>query len=331
MLNPPMLNPQLDALVRHARAAGAPDLCELPPLAARGLYRQIMAAADRPPADVATRDLRIPGDSTGARHTVGLRVYTPRADGPHPVVLYFHGGGTVLGDVEAYDRVCRQLCADTQAAVVSVDYRLAPEHPFPAAADDAWAALRWVADAKGAATLGAALDTQRLAVAGDSSGAVLATVVAMLARDAADATHRPRIAAQALYYPPAAGGHAGPYPSRDEHAAGPTLTRATMDYFNRHAFGPQGTAPDWRGAPLRADNLAGLPPALLLVASHDPLRDEALAYGRALMAAGTPVDLLEYHGLGHGFVCMAGAIAAARTAQRHCAMFLSLALAPALR
>jgi len=258
-----------------------------------------------------------------ARHTIGLRVYAPRADGPHPVVVYYHGGGQVLGDIDAYDRVCRQLCVDTQAAVVSVDYRLAPEHPFPAASDDAWAALQWVAGAEGAATLGPTVDTQRLAVAGDSSGAVLATVVAMLARDAG---LQPRICAQALYYPPAAGGHAGPYPSRGEHAAGPTLTRATMDYFNRHAFGPAGAAPDFRGAPLLAGNLADLPPALLLVASHDALRDEALAYGRALMAAGNAVDLVEYHGLAHGFVCMAGAIDAARAAQRHCAMHLSQAL-----
>ncbi len=318
-----MLNPQLEALVRHARAAGAPDLCELPPLAARGLYREICAAADRPPADVATRDLRIPGGPAGARHTVGLRVYTPRADGPHPVVVYFHGGGYALGDVDAYDRVARQLCADAQAVVVSVDYRLAPEHPYPAAFDDAWAALSWIGSEQGADTLGPAVDTLRLAVAGDSAGAVLATVMTMLARDAG---RQPRIAAQALYYPPAAGGHPGPYPSREQHAAGPTLTRATMDYFSGHAFGPDGRAPDWRGAPLRAPSLADLPPALLLLASHDPLRDEALAYGHALAAAGTAVEPVEYHGLAHGFVCMAGAVDAARAAQRHCAMFLAQAL-----
>jgi acetyl esterase len=318
-----VLNPQLEILMQHARAAGAPDLCELPPLAARGLYREIMAAADRPPADVATRDLRIAGHGGATRHTIGLRVYTPRTQGPHPVIVYYHGGGTVLGDIESYDRVCRQLCADSQAAVVSVDYRLAPEHPFPAASDDAWAALQWVMGADGAATLGVTIDTQRVAVAGDSSGAVLATVVAMLARDAG---LQPRLRAQALYYPPAAGGHAGPYPSRDEHAAGPTLTRATVDYFNRHAFGSAGAAPDYRGAPLLADNLAHLPPALVLVASHDALRDEALAYGRALMAAGNAVELIEYHGLAHGFVCMAGAVDAARSAQRHCAAHLSQAL-----
>jgi acetyl esterase len=199
-----MLNPQLEALVRHARAAGAPDLCELPPLAARGLYREICAAADVPPADVATRDLRIAGS---ARHTLGLRVYTPRADGPHPVIVYFHGGGYALGDVDTYDRVARQMCADAQAAVLSVDYRLAPEHAYPAAFDDAWAALAWVGSEEGAATLGPALDTRRLAVAGDSAGAVLATVTTLLARDAGGA---PRIAAQALYYPAAAGGRPGP-------------------------------------------------------------------------------------------------------------------------
>jgi acetyl esterase len=322
-----MLNPQLEAMMAHARAAGVPDLCELPPLAARGLYREICAAADLPPADVATRDLRIPGCPDGARHTVGLRVYTPRVDGdakgPHPVVVYFHGGGYALGDVDTYDRVTRQLCADAQAVVVSVDYRLAPEHPYPAAFDDAWAALAWIGSAQGEDTLGPSVDTRRLAVAGDSAGAVIASVTTMLARDAG---HPLRIAAQALYYPPAAGGHPGPYPSRDQHAAGPTLTRATMDYFSRYAFGADGVAPDWRGAPLRAPSLAGLPPALLLVASHDPLRDEALAYGQALAAAGTAVEAVEYHGLAHGFVSMAGGIDAARSAQRHCAMFLAQAL-----
>lgn len=315
-----MLDLQLAALMKAAHDAGLPDLCELPPAAGRDLYRQICAAADRAPADVRVADREVP--AAGTRPAVPLRVYTPKvADGPHAVVVYYHGGGYVLGDIEAYDNVCRQLCEDSGAVVVSVGYRLAPEHPYPAAVDDAQAALAWVAEH--ARSLGA--DAARLAVAGDSAGAVLATVVALLARDGAG----PAIRFQALLYPPAAGGHEGDYPSRMLNAAGPTLTLRTMDYFCAHAFGPRGRAADFRGAPLLAPSLAGLPPALLVLAGHDPLRDEGLALGEALLAAGTPAQVVEWHGLAHGFIVMAGGVQAARQAQRQFGLALRDALAPA--
>jgi len=297
-----MLDLELAAMLKQVQAAGLPDLADLPPQPCRGLYRQILASADGPPAEVAVAD-----HCTEGPDPVALRVYTPRSAGPHAVVVYYHGGGYVLGDLDGYDNVCRQLCSDSDAIVVSVSYRLAPEHPFPAAVDDAWCALRWVGDQ--ARALGG--DPARLAVAGDSAGAVLASVVCLLARDA----EGPRVACQALLYPPAAGGHAGDYPSHQRHAAGPTLTLRTMEYFNRHYFGTTGRAPDFRGAPLLARDLGRLPPALVLVAGHDPLRDEALAYGNALLAAGTPASVIEFHGLAHGFISMAGAIGAARTAQ----------------
>ncbi|WP_280154380.1 alpha/beta hydrolase [Piscinibacter sp. XHJ-5] len=300
-----MLDLQLAAMMKAAHEAGMPDLCDLPPLACRDLYRQICAAADRAPADVRVEDREVPA---GALPAIPLRVYTPREEGPWGIVVYYHGGGYVLGDIPAYDNVCRQLCEDSGTVVVSVDYRLAPEHPFPAAVDDAWAALVWAAER--ARALGA--DPARLAVAGDSAGAVLASVVALLARDAGG----PAIRMQALLYPPAAGGHDGDYPSRTRHASGPTLTRRTMDYFLAHAFGPAGRAVDFRGAPLLAASLAGLPPALLVLAGHDPLRDEGLAFGDALLAAGTAVQLVEWHGLAHGFIVMAGGVTAARQAQR---------------
>ena len=302
-----MLDRQLDTIMKHAQAAGVPDLCDLPPHASRALYRQILAAADRPPADVVVADRAVPPRDGGAP-AVPLRVYTPHAAGPHALVVYFHGGGYVLGDLDGYDSVCRQLCQDSGAVVVSVDYRLAPEHPFPAAVDDAWAALQWVA--ANAQELGG--EAGRLGVAGDSAGAVLATVMTMLARDGGG----PRIDFQALVYPPAAGGHDGDFGSRARHAGGPTLTRRTADYFSRHFFGPSGRAPDFRGAPLLAESLVGLPPALLLVAGFDLLRDEALAYGEALQAAGCDVTTVEYAGLSHGFISMAGAVGTARLAQR---------------
>jgi acetyl esterase len=315
-----MLDRQLDAILKQAQAAGMPDLCDLPPGPCRGLYREILAAADMPPADVAVDNRRI--SVTGGNATIGLRIYTPRGAAAaelRALVVYYHGGGYVLGDLDGYDRVARQLCADSEAIVVSVDYRLAPEHPFPAAVDDAWAALQWVAEH--ARELGA--DPARLGVAGDSAGAVLATVMTLMAREQAG----PRIGFQALLYPAAAGGHDGDYPSRTTHAAGPTLTRRTMDYFNRHTFGAIGRATDYRGAPLLAANLAGLPPSLVLLATHDPLRDEALAYGEALLAAGNAVTLVEYHGLAHGFISMAGGIGAARLAQQQFAQALRTGLA----
>ncbi|MEP6875723.1 MAG: alpha/beta hydrolase [Burkholderiales bacterium] len=315
-----MLDRQLDAMMKQAQAAGMPDLCDLPPGPCRGLYREILAAADMPPADVAVDNRRIA--APGGSATIGLRVYTPRggaAAEPHAVIVYYHGGGYVLGDLDGYDRVARQLCADSDAVVVSVDYRLAPEHPYPAAVDDAWTALQWVAEH--ARELGA--DAGRLGVAGDSAGAVLATVMTLLARE----WQSPTISFQALLYPPAAGGHDGDFPSRTAHAAGPTLTLRTMEYFNRHYFGAAGQAPDFRGAPLRADDLAGLPPSLLMLATHDPLRDEALAYGEALLAAGNAVTLVEYHGLAHGFISMAGGIGAARLAQQQFAQALRAGLA----
>ncbi len=301
-----MLDQQLDAIMKHAQAARMPDLCDLPPQASRELYRQILAGADRPPAQVDVADGAVPASVDG-RAAVPLRIYTPRERGPHALVVYYHGGGYVLGDLDGYDNVCRQLCHDSGTVIVSVDYRLAPEHPFPAAFDDAWAALKWAA--ANAHDLGA--DSGRLGVAGDSAGAVIAAAMALLARDEGG----PQIGLQALLYPPAAGGHDGDFPSRARHAGGPTLTQRTADYFSGHAFGPTGRAPDFRGAPLLAESLVGLPPALLLVAGFDLLRDEALAYGEALQAAGCDVATVEYVGLAHGFISMAGAVGAARLAQ----------------
>ena len=316
-----MLDPQLSGMVKQAQAAGLPDLCDLPPGPCRGLYREILAAADMPPADVAVDNRRIAGPGGGAT-TIGLRIYTPHGDADaegRALIVYYHGGGYVLGDLDGYDHVARQLCADSDAVVVSVDYRLAPEHPYPAAVDDAWTALQWVAEH--ARELGA--DPTRLGVAGDSAGAVLATVMTLLAREHAG----PRIGFQALLYPPAAGGHDGDFPSRAAHAGGPTLTLRTMAYFNRHYFGAAGKADDYRGAPLLAADLAGLPPSLLVLAQHDPLRDEAMAYGEALLAAGNAVALVEYHGLAHGFISMAGGIDAARLAQQQFAQALRTGLA----
>jgi acetyl esterase len=313
-----MLDKQLEAIVAQAHAAGVPDLGDLPPAAARALYRQILAAADVAPVDVDVCDRTIDRAIDGAGGPLGLRVYTPRGEAPRGIVVYYHGGGYVLGDLDGYDNVCRQLSEDAGAVVVSVDYRLAPEHPFPAAVDDAWAAFEWVA--AHAAEL--CCDDARIAVAGDSAGALLATVTTLLARD----RNGPAIAFQALVYPPAAAGVHGDFASRTRHAEGPTLTLRSIGYFNRHYFGEGGAPLDFRAAPLLAPDLSGLPPALLQIAAFDPLRDEALAYGDRLLAAGNAVTTIEYHGLAHGFISMGGGVSAARLAQQQLAQALRGAL-----
>lgn len=306
----------LDLKKTLAQAAGAPELCDLPPEHSRALYRQICMATTVPPADVQVT----PHETRFAGQAVRVRIYKPRdAVGALPVTLYFHGGGFVLGDLDAYDAVCRQLCADSGVMVVSAAYRLAPEHPYPAAVEDSFAALCWVAQA--IEDFGG--DPSRLAVMGDSAGAQLAATAALLARDAGG----PAIAFQLLVYPPTAGAHDGNYPSRVQHGDGPTLTTRVMDYFSRHYYGPEGKSSDWRGAPLFAPSLAGLPPALLVLAAHDALRDEAMAYGEALAAAGNGVNIVEYHGLVHGFITMGGAVPAARLALANMATALKHALA----
>lgn len=305
-----MLDKQLEALLGQARAAGLPDLCDLPVEAARAVYRQLMAGAGGPVEPVEVRALSIPGVVAGT--TLPARRYAPQCSGVLPVVVWYHGGGYMLGDLDCYDGVCRQLAVDAWAVVVAVDYRLAPEHPFPAAFDDAWAALQWVASPAGAAALGTGADTSRLAVAGDSAGAALAQAVSLQARDAGGLHLR----FQALAYPPAAALVEGDFPSRERHAAGPTLTLRTMDHFNRSFVAGATVPPDHRVTPLSAPSLAGLPDTLVQLAALDPLRDEGLALAERLSAEGTSVTLVEYHGLAHGYLGQGGVVRAARSAQR---------------
>jgi acetyl esterase len=299
-----MLDKQVQQALEAARANGAPDLADVPLPVAREVYRRIMGGAGVPPAGVDARDVAAGG-------VPALRVYTPPGAVAAPVVLWTHGGGYVVGGVDDYDVLARQLAVDARAVVVAVGYRLAPEHPYPAAFDDAWAALKWLASPAAVHALGRAADTGRLALAGDSAGAVLALTTALRARNEG----APGLLSLGLAYPPAAGGH-GDYPSRAAHAAGPTLTQRTMDWCGRLFFGGSGRAPDPRGAPLLAGDLSGLPRTLLMLAALDPLRDEGLALGARLNESGVPVSVTECHGLPHGFLSQGGFSAAARAAQR---------------
>lgn len=297
-----MLDIQLQDMLAAMAAAGLPDLGDLPPQPARQLYRQILAAGDLPPAEalVDNRSIAGPGGP------LAIRIYTPpgAAAGPRGLVLFCHGGGFVLGDLDAYDSVCRTLCHDSGCVVVAVDYRLAPEHRFPAAVDDCYAALVWAA--AHAAELGA--DPQRLAVCGDSAGGNLAAVLALLARHDGPAIRR-----QVLIYPVTTA-TPGELPSHAQFGEGYVLSLKAMHSFTHHYFGGTAGAPDFRGAPLLAGDLAGLPPAVILVGAYDALRDDSVVYAERLGQAGVPVTLVEYRGLSHGFINMAATLPAGRLA-----------------
>jgi acetyl esterase/lipase len=247
------------------------------------------------------------------------RVYTPRAGGPLPLVVYFHGGGWVLGNLPSYDAVCSQIASRVGAVVVSVDYRMAPEHRMPVAAEDAYAATVWLAGH--ADEVGA--DGTRLAVAGDSAGGNLAAVVALLARDRGG----PRIAHQTLIYPATDGTLSSP--SLEEHAAGPILTLASVQAYRAMYLGPGGDPLDVRISPLLAEDLSGLPPALFQSAQLDPIRDDAARYADAMRAAGVDVRYTEYVGAPHGYLSVPGAVRGSKQALAEIVRELSAHLSPA--
>jgi acetyl esterase len=243
---------------------------------------------------ITARDVVLPD------RTARLRVYTPTrgASAPLPLVVFFHGGGWVWGDPRSYDAFCSQVARRIPAVVVSADYRLAPEHRMPTAAEDAYAATVWLAE--NAEQFGA--DRSRLAVAGDSAGGNLAAVVAILARDRGG----PSIAHQVLIYPGTDGTLSSP--SLQERAHGPILTLASVRAYRSMYLGPDGDARDIRMSPLLAQDLSGLPPALVQSAELDPLRDDASRYAQRLRGHGTPVRYTEYVGAPHGYISIPGAV-----------------------
>jgi acetyl esterase len=247
-----------------------------------------------PVAEVASaEDRAIPGPNGPIR----VRVYRPALPAevapatPLPAFVFFHGGGWVIGSLDTHDGVCRALCARTPCVVVSVDYRLAPEHRYPAAVEDAWAATVWVWERAGELMI----QPGAVAVGGDSAGGNLAAVVALRARDKGMALRH-----QLLVYP-ACDFDTGT-PSYEENGAGFGLTKETMEWFGRHYLGPDGDGADHEASPLRAENLSGVAPALVQTAEFDPLRDEGEAYARRLSDAGVPVRLTRYDGTIHGFL-----------------------------
>jgi len=286
------LQPLLDL-----RKADAVDIAEVTPEMLRTSYLGIAEMTGGEAAEMASvEDLVVPG---GDGQDLPLRVYRPYGDSVGgPVVVYFHGGGWVVGSIDTHDEPCRAIAAATGVVVVSVDYRLAPEYRFPAAIEDAYAAVCWVADHAG--DMG--VDAGRLVVAGDSAGGHLSAVVSLLARDRGG----PVIAHQFLIYPATDVDYeSGRWPSLEENAEGYVLQLDTMRWFRSHLHdvdGPLGEmAEDFRVAPIRAVDHAGLPSAHVMVAGYDPLRDEGLGYAEVLTAAGVPTTTAHHADQVHGY------------------------------
>jgi acetyl esterase len=252
------------------------------------------------PEVAAVKDLEVPGPA-GA---IPVRVYRPSHDEGLPLLVYLHGGGWTICSIETHDATCRQLANGAGCVVVSVEYRLAPEHRFPAAPEDCYAALEWTA--RNAGSLGG--DAERLAVGGDSAGGNLSAAVSLMARD----RRGPRLCHQLLVYPVT--DHAFDTDSYRENAEGPLLTRDTMRAFWSHYLGSEQDGRHPYASPLRAADLAGLPPAHVITAEYDPLRDEGEAYAARLAAAGVPVVQRRYDGMIHGFFGFSELIDRARDA-----------------
>ncbi|MXX31070.1 MAG: alpha/beta hydrolase [Chloroflexi bacterium] len=277
--------PETQGLLAMLEEAGGPDISEQTPEEARAAIANFaaMQAGALEPARV--EDRNVPGPAGD----IPVRVYASAGDNL-PVVMYFHGGGWVLGDIDSHDGTCKQLLAELgEAAVVSVHYRLAPEDKYPAAAEDCYAATQWVAEH--ASEIGG--DGARLAVCGDSAGGNLSAVVSQMARDRGG----PAIAAQVLHVPVT--DHNYSYPSYTENAEGMLLTRASMVWFWDHYLNSDADGQEAYASPIKAADLSGLPPALVQTAEYDPLRDEGEAYGAALEAAGTEVSVHRYDGVVH--------------------------------
>ena len=288
------LDPQAQVILDLMAAAASPPLETLTPEAARPLTARLQALAG-PPEGIARVESRTIAGPAG---DIPVRIYTPQGDGPFPAFVYYHGGGWVLGDLDAVDVPCRRIANRAACVVVSVDYRLAPEHKFPAAVEDAYAVAAWLA-ANGSSI---GVDASRLAVGGDSAGGNLAAVVALMARDKAAFSLRHQV----LLYP---------VTNRDfstrsyrENGEGYYLTRAAMEWFWNHYLGDERDARHPYASPMRADDHRGLAPALVITAEYDPLRDEGEAYAQRLADADVPVLARRYPGMIHGFCWIPGAI-----------------------
>ena len=321
---PVVLDPDAAAVYKAFQEAGRPPYETLTPAEARAFYLQGRVVTNpEPPELKSATPLAIPSPA-GA---IPARIYTPtklrQSGGLAPCLVFFHGGGWVIGDLDSHDVVCRKLAHEGELIVISVDYRLAPEHKFPAAVDDAVAATKWIAEnAKqfgiDAARLSVARRAggSRLMVGGDSAGGNLTAVVSLVARDG----NGPKIAGQVLIYP--ATDFAMKHPSHSEPETSILLTHTVIKWFRDHYLNGHADGQDWRASPALAKTLAGLPPAYVLTAGADPLRDEGNEYAARLKDAGVAVTYRTFPGQFHGFFTMGKLLPQANVAASEIAAWL---------
>jgi acetyl esterase len=309
-----MLDPNFKAMLDAAAEAGGPALESLGPDGAREFYRSLGLDGDVTFPDLAISDLTV----AGAAGPIQARLYAPKAaKTPGPGLIYYHGGGWVIGDLETHDGVCRQLADASGARVIAIDYRLAPEHPFPASYEDSLAAANWVFDH----AAGIGFDPARIGVGGDSAGGNLSAAVAIALRDAG----RHKLAFQLLLYPVTQVDRTTN--SLRDLAEGYFLTKAGMDWFGDCLFINGGDRSDPRVSVLNAKSHAGLAPAFVATAGYDPLKDEGHDYVEKLKAAGVLTEHRHYPGFIHGFYQMAGLSPAAAMAVKEAAAAMKAALA----
>jgi acetyl esterase len=299
------VHPQVAALIERAAQSPLPAYHTVTPFVARRIYRETRAVLS--PKSEAVSQVRL----LVAPGPVAVRMYRPAQaakEAPLPALVYFHGGGWTIGDLDTHDPLCRQIANGARCAVFSVDYRLAPEYPFPAAVDDCVAATRFVAEQAEALHV----DPSRIAVGGDSAGGNLAAVVALQARDAGG----PALAFQLLIYP-ATDQRCG-FASHRKNGAGYLLTREAIEFFRRCYLPQAAQWADWRASPLLAASHVGLPPALVVTAGYDPLVDEGRAYAQRLEQAGVQVRYREFADMVHGFILFGGVLDTANAAVAEC-------------
>jgi acetyl esterase len=296
------LNPQIAGILERVARSPLPPYHTVPAHVARRIYRDTRSALAPKAPEVAEVRLQVFGNR------VAVRSYRPVAEGFLPALVFFHGGGWTIGDLDTHDGVCRQLSLGARCAVFSVDYRLAPEHPFPAAVDDCFFATKYLSERAEEFKI----DPTRVAVGGDSAGGNLAAVVALMARDQAG----PPLACQLLIYP--ATDQRCEFPSHARNGEGYLLTKEAIRFFRAGYLPDPKDRTDWRASPLLASSHAGLPPAFVLTAGYDPLVDEGRAYAERLAAAGVEVSYREYSDMVHGFVLFGGVVDAASTAVAEC-------------
>jgi len=299
------LDDDVQMLINMLAAPGAPSLTSLSVDEARANMRNLTSLRTSIEELPRVENRNLPGP----HGDIPVRIFAPSTEPGLPILVYFHGGGWVLGDLDTHDGTCRTLAKLIDGIVISVDYRLAPEHKFPVPFDDCYAAASWAVE--NAASIGG--DPRRVAVGGDSAGGNLAAAVALKARDEG----KPRLVHQLLVYPVTDARF--DTTSYRDNAEGYFLSRADMQWFWNHYLGKPEDAANPYAAPLRSTDLRGLPSATVITAEYDPLRDEGESYGKRLKEAGVPVDVKRYDGVIHGFFSMGDVLAKGKVAMQHAA------------